>query len=130
MRLVDCRRAIGLLFPDHLRTDLRRVSYPDFVFLLGEHPLQPVGSPGGFHPDARRSLKCCLKLVGFASPIVRSTIQYSRPSPNQPLLSAENVCENRIRFGASLSSFLPSLCRSITTSPLGFKKPTLHLVTH
>ena len=42
--------------------------------LLGEHPLKPVGSPGGFHPDARRSRKCCIKLLGFASAMVQSTI--------------------------------------------------------
>ena len=42
--------------------------------LIGEHPLQAFCSPGGFHPDARRSLKCCMRLVGFASPMIQSTI--------------------------------------------------------
>ena len=46
------------------------------AWLLGEHPLKPVGSPGGFHPDAHRSRMCCIKLVGYASPMVQSTIQY------------------------------------------------------
>ena len=44
--------------------------------LIGEHPLNAFGSPGGFHPDARRSLKCCMRLVGFASPMIQSTISY------------------------------------------------------
>ena len=107
--------AIGLLFPDHPRTDLRRVSYPEFVALLGEHTLKPVGSPGGFHPDARRSLKCYLKLVGFASPMVQSRIQYFaryRINHRYPLKPCVEIA---IRLGASLNSSLPSLGRSITT---------------
>ena len=91
------------------RTDLRRVSYPEFVALLGEHTLKPVGSPGGFHPDARRSLKCYLKLVGFASPMVQSRIQYFARYRINHRLSAETVCENRnpIRCIAQLLSSEP-----------------------
>ena len=46
------------------------------VSLLDGQLPKPVGSTGGFHPDACRWSKCHLKLVGIASPMVESTIQY------------------------------------------------------
>ena len=90
--------------------------------LLGEHPFKPVGSPGGFHPDARRSRKCCIKLLGFTSPMVQSTIQYFARRRINHCYLLKTVCENRIRLGVSLSSFLPRLGRSITTQSTRFQE--------
>jgi hypothetical protein len=53
---------IGLLLPDCPCTNLGCVANQEFVFLLGQHPLEPVRMPGGFHTHAGAARKCLIKL--------------------------------------------------------------------
>ncbi len=57
---------VRLLLPHHRRTDLRRISHPQLVPLLGEHPFEPLGVSGGLHSYARRTRQRGVKLPGFA----------------------------------------------------------------
>src|SRR3984957_13417181 len=45
---------VTLLLPHHGRTDLRRISYPQLMPLLGEHPFEPLRISGCLHSYARR----------------------------------------------------------------------------
>src|ERR1700680_685132 len=53
---------VRLLLAHHRRTDLRCISYPQRVSLLGEHPFEPLRISGGLHSYARRSGKPGVKL--------------------------------------------------------------------
>src|SRR6516165_7306157 len=56
---------VRLLLPHHGCTDLRCISYPEFVMVFLQHPLEPLCIEGRFHPDSRRTWKAGIKLLGF-----------------------------------------------------------------
>src|SRR5947208_15580945 len=57
---------VRLLFSNHPRADLGRVTDPQFVSLLYKHPLEPMRVTSGFHPHAGGSWKSRVKGPGFS----------------------------------------------------------------
>jgi hypothetical protein len=52
-----CKASRGSVFCYHGRTNLRRISDPEFVMVFLQHSLEPLSIEGRFHPDPRRTYK-------------------------------------------------------------------------
>lgn len=65
---------VRLLLPHHRRPDQGRVSYPQFMPLLGEHSFKPLGVTRGFYPYSSATWKCGVKRLGLARLMLQSAL--------------------------------------------------------
>jgi len=88
---------VGLLPSHYPCPNLSGVANPEFVPLLGQHLLEPLCMPGGFHPHPNWSGKTCIKSRGLTILVLQPTLDDLAGSANPSLQSAESACENHTR---------------------------------